>query len=405
MRTSATILLLLTLSFLPLMASAQFHDTCNTHSWTAMNKEADGKSSLLCKGVADLAMGRSDEGRKILLRIIKQAPRSDAAFEAHERLLGLYARMGRVRKASHEISALLAIHPNAPDVIENSSFYETLGRYPDMSISHRHPTSFSKLQTDGSLNIPFTVNGKAATFYLDTGCNLSVISESEARALGLTVTPVTTKLQDSGGIRFSTKITDVDELDIGPIRLRHVPFLVLPASTPPYSELPLNNQGLLGIQVALALQTIRLRSDGQLDVAFPPSPQADAEHVTFDDMMPILHVTYRDKMIPLTFDTGAEHTTLNKPFANDFPEVVALGSEKSHDMIGLGGTVKDHSIELATWSVELGGKTATVVAMPVLLEKTTDWSEWAAGNLGIDVLQKVEPFTIDFRSMRLDVGQ
>jgi hypothetical protein len=41
--------------------------------------------------------------------------------------------------------------------------------------------------------------------------------------------------------------------------------------------------------------------------------------------------------------------------------------------------------------------------MRVLLEKTTDSSEWAAGNLGIDILRQVEPFTIDFRNMQLTV--
>jgi uncharacterized ferritin-like protein (DUF455 family) len=41
----------------------------------------------------------------------------------------------------------------------------------------------------------------------------------------------------------------------------------------------------------------------------------------------------------------------------------------------------------------------------VLLEKTTDSSEWAAGNLGIDVLKKFEPFTIDFSNMWLAAEQ
>ncbi len=405
MRTPALGLVALAASFFPLMACAQFHDTCDTHSLTAMKREAVGGSSLLCQGVADIALGRSDEGRRILLRVVKGAPRSDAAFEAHERLLGLYARLGRVHEASREISALLTIHPDDSDVGNDSSMFETFDRYPNMSLSHRHSTSFSNAETEGSLNIPFTVKGKAATFYLDTGANFSVISDAEARALGLKVATVSTKLQDSGGTTFPMNVTDVDELDIGTIRLRHVPFLVLPASSPPFNEMPLNNQGLLGIQVAMALQTIRLRADGHLDVAVPSLPKGDAEQITFDDMMPILHVTYRGRPIAFTFDTGAEHTNMDEPFAHEFPEAVALGVKKSHDMTGLGGTVKDRAIELPTWSVDLGSRTATLDAVPVLLQKTTGWSEWAAGNLGIDVLQKIKPFAIDFREMQLQVGR
>ncbi len=386
-------------------AKAQFHDTCDTHHWMDVNQEASGRSSLLCQGVAEIALGRSAQGRRILLRVIQQAPSSDAAFEAHERLLGLYVRLGRVREASREMAALLAIHPHDPDVLNDSSLFETIGRSPDMTVSHRQPTSFSKVETEGSLNIPFTVNGKVATFYLDSGADLSVISDAEARALGLTVTPVSTKSGGSSGLTFSMRVADVDELDIGTIRLRHVPFMVLPASGPPFNELAVDKQGLLGIQVAMALQTIRLGSDGRLDLAFPPGNQADAARLTFDDMTPVLHVTYRDQQIPLTFDTGAEHTVLYEPFAKKFPGVVALGAQKSHDMIGLGGTVKDRAIELPTWSLVLGGRTATLSAVPVLLQKTTDASDWAAGNLGIDALLKVAPFTIDFRNMRLDVSQ
>jgi hypothetical protein len=42
--------------------------------------------------------------------------------------------------------------------------------------------------------------------------------------------------------------------------------------------------------------------------------------------------------------------------------------------------------------------------MSVMLEKGNDTTEWAFGNMGIDVLQKCKPFTIDFANMRLSTG-
>jgi predicted aspartyl protease len=251
-------------------AAAQFDDTCDTHNLSELRKEAAGKSSLLCQGVAYVAMGRVGEGRRILLRVVAQAPHGNAAFEAHERLLGSFARMGQVREAAREISTLLAIRPNDTDVLGDSSLYKTFGQYADMTIAHRQPVSFSPQQTEGTLNIPFTVNGVAATFYLDTGANFSVISDAEAHALGLTVTPVNTKTQDGGGSSIEFQIADVDQLAIGPILLRHVPFLVVSAANPPFNDLPMKSQGLLGIQVAIALQTVRLETDGRLNLALLP---------------------------------------------------------------------------------------------------------------------------------------
>ena len=385
-------------------AAAQFDDTCDTHNLSELRKEAAGKSSLLCQGVAYVAMGRVGEGRRILLRVVAQAPHGNAAFEAHERLLGSFARMGQVREAAREISALLAIRPNDTNVLGDSSLYKTFGQYADMTVAHRQPVSFSPQQTEGTLNIPFTVNGGAATFYLDTGANFSVISDAEAHALGLTVTPVNTKTQDGGGSSIEFQIADVDQLAIGPILLRHVPFLVVSAANPPFNDLPMKSQGLLGIQVAIALQTVRLETDGRLNLALPSKEDAKAETLTFDDMFPVLHVTYRGKVLPFTFDTGGTKTILNPPFARDFPDVVAAGIKKDHATTGMGGTVTRRSIELPTWSVPLGTKTASIEKMSVMLEKGNDTTEWAFGNMGINVLQKCKPFTIDFANMRLSTG-
>jgi predicted aspartyl protease len=312
--------------------------------------------------------------------------------------------MGQVREAAREISALLAIRPNDTDVLGDSSLYQTFGQYADMTIAHRQPVSFSPQQTEGTLNIPFTVNGGAATFYLDTGANFSVISDAEAHALNLTVTPVNTKTQDGGGSSIEFQIADVDHLAIGPILLRHVPFLVVSAANPPFNDLPMKSQGLLGIQVAIALQTVRLETDGRLNLALPSKEDAKAETLTFDDMFPVLHVTYRGKVLPFTFDTGGTKTILNPPFARDFPDVVAAGIKKDHATTGMGGTVTRRSIELPTWSVPLGTKTASIEKMSVMLEKGNDTTEWAFGNMGINVLQKCKPFTIDFANMRLSTG-
>lgn len=403
-RAHRAIPLLLLAFSLPMTAAAQFDDTCDTHNLSELRKVAAGKSSLLCQGVAYVAMGRVGEGRRILLRVVAQAPHGNAAFEAHERLLGSFARMGQVREAAREISALLAIRPNDTDVLGDSSLYKTFGQYADMTIAHRQPVRFSPQQTEGTLNIPFTVNGGAATFYLDTGANFSVISDAEAHALGLTVTPVNTKTQDGGGSSIEFQIADVDQLAIGPILLRHVPFLVVPAANPPFNDLPMKSQGLLGIQVAIALQTVRLETDGRLNLALPSKEDAKAETLTFDDMFPVLHVTYRGKVLPFTFDTGGTKTILNPPFARDFPDVVAAGIKKDHATTGMGGTVTRRSIELPTWSVTLGTKTTSIEKMSVMLEKGNDTTEWAFGNMGINVLQKCKPFTIDFANMRLSTG-
>jgi len=401
---TATTLLTLAICLISPRAFGQFHNSCNAHDWAGIKQEAAGSSTLLCQGVANIALGRPALGRKILLRVIKSAPHSDSAFEAYGALLSLYERTGQVRKASREISLLLAIHADDKSALNDSSLFEVLARSPNMTVTHLRPVSFARAATQGSLNIPFTVNGKSATFYVDTGANLSVISDDEARALGLSIVPVSSTAQDIGGLNSPLQVTEIEELRIGPIRLRHVPFLVMPAAKPPFDNLPKENQGLLGIQVAIALQSIRLNSNGQLDLAFPNEDSASAPHLTFSDLMPTLHLSYHNKVVPFTLDTGAGHSMLSLTFARDFPEAVSVGVKTNHDVNGFGGTAHIDSVELPTWTIDLGGRTATMKSMPVLLRKTGDSSEWAVGNLGIDLFQQVTPFTIDFRNMQWILG-
>jgi hypothetical protein len=279
--------------------------------------------------------------------------------------------------------------------------FEALGRFPDMTVSHRTPVSFPASASNGTLVFPFTTNGQGGAFYLDTGMSFSAISDAEARVLDLTVVPVSSEMMAITGRTVPIYLTEMKELRIGSIRLKNVPFFVMPAAKPPFNEMPVRTQGLFGIQVAIAVQTVRLHSDGQLDLAFAGEPPADAPHLTFDGLMPILHIAFQGKPIAFTFDTGAEHSTLNAVFARDFPDVVKRGAKKDYTDLGFGGAAQIRSIELPSWSIALDRKTATARAIPVLLEKTTDTSEWAAGNLGIDLLRQVEPFTIDFRNMRL----
>ena len=77
-------------------------------------------------------------------------------------------------------------------------------------------------------HIPVLVNKKSALWFMDTGANISVMSDAEAAALGLVVHTVDTKMTDISGTVMAFKITQIDELTIGRTHLKHVSFVVLP---------------------------------------------------------------------------------------------------------------------------------------------------------------------------------
>lgn len=234
---------------------------------------------------------------------------------------------------------------------------------------------------------------------MDTGANISVMSDAEATALGLEVVPVETTMDDISGSKTSLKVALVPDLYIGNTHLKYVGFAVLSHTQPPFDDIPTEQQALLGIQVLRALGSIRVDRSEQVEIGGRHN-SGGASRMAFDDSMPIVEMTTGGRNFAWTFDTGAVRTTLNQPFAAAFPKMAAEGKQKDYKLTGVGGSTQQKSVELQRVLLTLGGKEVVLAPATVLLNQTTGTSKWAAGNLGFDLIRQTVPFTIDFRGMQ-----
>jgi hypothetical protein len=109
---------------------------------------------------------------------------------------------------------------------------------------------------------------------LDSGANISTISESEARRLGLKIESASDSAPLTGIIGgFSYKLATLNRLEIGGATLRNVAFLVVGDDHLPFTELPKGQQAILGISVLLGLRTMRVRPTGeQMEIGFASQP-------------------------------------------------------------------------------------------------------------------------------------
>jgi hypothetical protein len=76
------------------------------------------------------------------------------------------------------------------------------------------------------------------------------------------------------------------------------------------------------------------------------------------------------------------------------------GSPEKRTIEGVGGTTIGDSILLPSVSFQIGARTVTLSATHVFTEHGT--GNWAAGNLGMDMLRQ-SAFTIDFESMTFEL--
>lgn len=383
---------------------AEKNASCDGSDWFSIQQaQIQGKKlSSLCQAELDVAANRILVGTRELNSIIRQAPQSAEAYEARSTLTHLYLRIGRFHDAEAQIAAMLAIKPTAADLRNLSSLFELLAGYPDLTVSSRRPSVLRAQIDDGNIFAPVTVNGLAGTYMLDSGLNLSMMSESEAQRLHLAPQSSIATLSDiSGREGAKLRVVNVDDLIVGGTHLRHVPFLVVDDRNGAFTGLPSGHRGILGIQPLLALEVLTFRADDTLEIGSHTAPVRNTAPLLFDRAMPLTQIEFQGKRLTVTLDCGATQTTLNPPFARLYPALARSGTQAAHAMNGLSGTTSFASFSLPHLDFTFGRHVVLAPAV-ILASMTTRTSSWASANLGFDLLKQARPFTLNFKRMEVE---
>ena len=373
----------------------------DNHQWFELRDSVKkGRVSALYQGAVACAFNDVRHCERKFGRVFHSAPRSEQAVEAHRTLSSAYFTHAEYKKALAQLDALLAINPGDADALGGRPVIAALANSPGQQITGRHTRL--ELQDGG---LPFSINGIRAAYWFDTGAELSVLTESEAKRFRLRVQPASLQVGDVNGAQVNTKIAIADEMRIGSIRIKHVAFLVLPDSQPPFNQGEPGTHGLIGIPVLLALRTFVWSGDLSFEIG-TKSPEASAPHadLCFDGSHPIVQIAYEQQPLEFVLDTGATNTDLFPPFAAAFPELIrAAKKTDAYKMEGVGGAKNMEAATLESLKFSLGGFPVTLKSVGVLLLPTSNASRFFAGNLGIDLLQQAHKRTFDFKTMTLSL--
>jgi hypothetical protein len=212
-----------------------------------------------------------------------------------------------------------------------------------------------------------------------------------------------TKATDISGTKAVARVVEVPDMWIGKTHLKHIAFLVYPDESEPFVDEPEGYKGVLGIQVMLALGSFRIGKGNRFDIQDGSSPASDkAVPLAFDGAMPLTQMSMWAKSLIFTFDTGASHTILGPVFADAFPDLMRTATKKDYKLTGVSGSTNQKSVVLPSMRFSLG-KEVELAPATVLLKAAFLNGEWAAGNLGFDLISQTIPLTIDFRAMQLSV--
>lgn len=360
---------------------------------------AKGGAYVFYQGAVACAFNHLHRCEKKLGSVIKSQPQSDEAFRAHEILASAYLREGKYRESLAQVDALLALRPGDSDAQNERPLLATLSESPDQQLAHKSSTTL-QLQDNG---LPISVNGVQGTYWFDTGANLSILSDSDAKRFGLAMRAVSTKMGVSTGEKVDMRVAVADELAIGSVRLKHVAFLVASDDQPPFNEAPPGSRGLIGIPVLLAFQRFVWGADKKFEIGSKSSStHAPHSDLCFDGLYPIAQIQFEKRSLAFVLDTGATNTDLYPPFATAFPELISTAAKTdSYKMEGVGSLRYMDAATLPSLNFRIGGYPVILKPAGVLLKPTGEASKFFEGNLGIDLLQQAHKTTFDFIAMTL----
>jgi predicted aspartyl protease len=249
----------------------------------------------------------------------------------------------------------------------------------------------------GGTSVPINVNDVTVPWLVDTGAEVSVLSQSTADRLrprllrrsitvGSTTSPVTGEL------------AVLDLLRIGKAAVENVPVLILP------DELLGAGAGeaipaILGLPALNAFRRVAWLDQGSMLALGEEAPQVtNTDYGIFwhENGIGIPFETAAGVM-GAHFDSGANITSLREPFlALMSPDELANVKDREFRIAGAGGVVVQRGKEFASVRLEVGG--ATITLLEVGLESGSDAD---APRAGMDVVYPTKLFVLDFEHMTM----
>jgi hypothetical protein len=260
--------------------------------------------------------------------------------------------------------------------------------------SARVPLTPNKL---GSRSASVTVNGFALPWFVDSGAEVSVVSQSVANRIGVRMLP--------GGVQVGTttapvqgRMGVVDTLTIGEATVENLPVFVLPDAQLTIADLP-TIPAILGLPALVAFHRVAWLDGGQtlaLGEAAPSVP-ADAPRLYWHEEGIGVPIATSRGTRGAHLDSGANASYLRGP-GRALLTRAQIRSAVAHDQRigGAGGVVRTRQKVVAKLAFKLAG--APVVLSDVSI---ADQDKEGAARLGDDAIAQLGALTLDFDRMRV----
>ena len=292
---------------------------------------------------------------------------------------------------------------------DNSGVVHLLKAAPPQTISFDGPVRL-KTQRDptGDLDTDLTVNGVSEHWLLDTGANMSVVTVSFAKSLGVKALPGYGQTSSgTTGIENRLQVAVLPELKFGGVVVHNVVLLILDDKN---LDVGIEHgtyqiEAILGYPVLQALGAVTFSRDGTLAAGPGTAPPGAAARMFMDGLTPMIDCGAGGKILLFDLDTGANSSVFTVGYFKKFHAQSASWKKGEYKGGGAGGITVRKVYMVPTLELKVGDKIATLHSIPVFRSVIGTDLDDAYGNLGQDMLAGFESFTLDFAHMRFSLGK
>ncbi|NII54081.1 retropepsin-like aspartic protease [Luteibacter sp. SG786] len=260
----------------------------------------------------------------------------------------------------------------------------------------------------GTFDVEAVANGVGGSWMLDSGANYSVVSESFAKRLGLSIKGTAGGVGSTTGASVQSNVAVVKEIRLGTATLRNVAVLVVRDDLL-HMKLPGKEHQIsaaFGFPVFQALGRISFRGDKAILIGSATDTREDGVQIYMDGLTPVVMVATEGESVPVGLDTGSSTTSLSSAYWMKVKDRADAWPRSRQSSAGLGGARSLDTVSQPEWKFALGKD--EVILKNVRIETESRPGPGGPpmfGTLGQDLWANAAGFTLDFRSMRFRIDR
>jgi Aspartyl protease len=291
---------------------------------------------------------------------------------------------------------------------DDSGVMHLLKTAPPQTISWNGPT---RLKTErnpfGAVNTELTVNGVEGPWLLDTGANLSVVSSSFARRLGLHPLPgYGQTMSGMTALENRLQVAVLPTLKFGGATLHNVVLLILDDKNlnVGIGKKAYQINAILGFPVFQSLGVITFLQDGEFEAGATAARTAPSARMFMNMLTPLIECGANGKNLLFAFDTGASASEFSIRYFKEFHAQSTSWQKAENASSGAGGIKRRSIYLLPRAELQVADKTVTLDRVPIFPTAIGSDIDEVYGNLGQDVVANFDSFTLNFANMTFSLG-